>query len=231
MTHPRLFCEIVVMQRVSVMLCLHRSSSVRLLTSVRGPVPRLWEGISLSCSVLCVPLHFHHLCSGKKVRLISPPGHPERNSLHSNTLFCPHTLTRNSSSTGNKTSARSFSAEKAEAWLTSFYLFSFLTSLICVPLAHLLAWAMCESGKHCYEGECCRTHVDKLKRLIWAIMIWVSILSLGLGASITFHFIFCQKSNTEVWFYSSLLITIFGIRMNGWTSWPQTRAISDFSSI
>ncbi|XP_034154414.1 tumor necrosis factor ligand superfamily member 18 [Pangasianodon hypophthalmus] len=57
---------------------------------------------------------------------------------------------------------------------------------------------MCESGKKCYEGESCGARVDQLKRLIWMLMIWVSILSLGLGASITLHIILRQGSNTMV---------------------------------
>ncbi|XP_047663594.1 tumor necrosis factor ligand superfamily member 18 [Tachysurus fulvidraco] len=57
---------------------------------------------------------------------------------------------------------------------------------------------MCESGKQCFEGESCVARVDQLKRHIWALMIWVSILSLGLGASIVLHFILNQRSVTEI---------------------------------
>ncbi|XP_058233475.1 tumor necrosis factor ligand superfamily member 18 [Hemibagrus wyckioides] len=55
---------------------------------------------------------------------------------------------------------------------------------------------MCESGKQCYEGESCVARVDQLKKHIWALMIWVSILSLGLGVSITLHFISDQRLST-----------------------------------
>ncbi|XP_047006554.1 tumor necrosis factor ligand superfamily member 18 [Ictalurus punctatus] len=57
---------------------------------------------------------------------------------------------------------------------------------------------MCESGKQCPEGESCGARVDQLKRLIWLLMIWVSILSLGLGASIALHIILRQGSSTTV---------------------------------
>ncbi|TTA69417.1 hypothetical protein Baya_14344 [Bagarius yarrelli] len=56
---------------------------------------------------------------------------------------------------------------------------------------------MCESEKQCCEGQSCVERVDrtekKLKKLVWALMIWVFILSLGLGASIAHHFILGQR--------------------------------------
>ncbi|GAA6083826.1 tumor necrosis factor ligand superfamily member 18 [Tachysurus ichikawai] len=73
---------------------------------------------------------------------------------------------------------------------------------------------MCESGKQCFEGESCVTRVDQMKRHIWALMIWVSILSLGLGASIILHVILSQRSVTEVRIRSSPLLTTFDIIKN-----------------
>ncbi|KAF7690916.1 tumor necrosis factor ligand superfamily member 18 [Silurus meridionalis] len=56
---------------------------------------------------------------------------------------------------------------------------------------------MCEPGKQCYEGESCGARLDHLKRLVWVLMIWVSILSLGLGASITLHIFRFQGPETK----------------------------------
>lgn len=119
------------MQHVSAVFCLNCSSSVWLLTLVRGPVPSsVGRQFSLCFSLL--PFTFITFSQeGKYIRahLLDTK---KRNLQHTNTLFCPNTQ-KPSSSTGNKTQPGV--SLQTELKPGSFALSSFLTSLGCVLLA------------------------------------------------------------------------------------------------